>query len=109
MLLARVYIRIYQGLEIEGRREDQAEAGDTGHTAEDSGAQGLPHLGPCAGRDHQRRHVRVVKKVPRVSNVEQHGSGTASDPAVPICSTSRDLAYSHGFRFAGRDRHPGSL
>ena len=42
---------------VEGRREDQAKAGDAEHPAEDGGTQGLPHLGPCAGCDHQRRYT----------------------------------------------------
>src|SRR5438067_1809532 len=35
---------------VEGRREDQAEAGDAEHPEEHRGAERLPHLGAGAGR-----------------------------------------------------------
>ena len=51
----------------------------------------------AAGRSDHRN--------PRITDPD----GKSRVEPVPICTTSRCLTYSRRFRFAGRDRHPGSL
>ena len=80
---------------VESRREGQSEDGDTEHSREHGGAEGLPHLSACPGRNGERGVPRMkASDVIRIGRRRMRAAAVAASSGLSLSWSCRCRANS---------------